>query len=139
MVRRSLARQQRQGGNKLRTYRIFKKDCTPDIISRSNRRNLTRLRCGVLPLHVETGRFNRPSTPLPDRLCQFCDKIEDELHFLLHCPFYDDLRYSLLSKFHPNNNDILHLQSVMTSTSSHVILASTINSMFSRRMHVIKS
>ena len=33
----------------------------------------------------------------------------------------------------------LYLRDIMASTSSYVILASTINSMFSRRMHFIKS
>ena len=54
---------------------------------------LSRLRTGSLPLEVETGRYN--NVPLENRLrkqCQVC--VEDEIHFTVDCPFYDDLRYT---------------------------------------------
>ena len=125
-------------GNKLRTYRLFKKDCRPEpylkqIISRNKRRNLSRLRCGVLPLHIETGRFHRPPTPLNDRTCPFCTEIENEIHFIFNCYFYEDLRYNLTNQLQADDV-VSKLQTVMNSTNSHD-LSSTINSMYSRRMY----
>ena len=60
-------------GNKLRTYRCFKsrlvtEDYVKLIIPRHERRILSMLRCGTLPLHVETGRWCRPVKPLDQRI-----------------------------------------------------------------------
>ena len=55
---------------------------------------MTRLRLGILPLEIETGRF----TPIYDtaikknrkrlRICKLCDieSCEDEFHFIFICP-----------------------------------------------------
>jgi hypothetical protein len=41
--------------------------------------------------------ITRPKIPLNERKCIFCNKnsVEDEIHFLLDCDFYSDLRYAL--------------------------------------------
>ena len=43
------------------------------------------MKCGVLPLAIETGRFKNIAREL--RFCKVCDKniIESEYHHLLHC------------------------------------------------------
>ena len=49
---------------------------------------LAKLRIGVLPLAIETGRHSRPSTPLDQRLCKLCNikyVLESEGHFLVVC------------------------------------------------------
>ena len=52
----------------------------------------------ILPLTVEVGRFN--SVPEDERLCTLCNLnvIEDELHFVFHCPLYDEARQFLFQK-----------------------------------------
>ena len=39
-----------------------------------------------------------------DRLCSLCDlnEIENEIHFIFYCPFYDSLRQRLFNKVDPN-------------------------------------
>ncbi len=56
---------------------------------------LLKLRCGILPLHIERRRYT--NIALENRLCEFCEKnvIEDEKHFICSCSFYNDLRNSL--------------------------------------------
>ena len=51
--------------------------------------------CGILPLSVETDRFN--AIPLEFRPCVFCDDnvVEDEYHFFFSSNLYNDLRSSL--------------------------------------------
>ena len=44
---------------------------------------MAQFRCGILPLRIETGRF-------------VVESPEDEKHFLLNCPFYDDIINQLL-------------------------------------------
>ena len=66
-------------GNKLRTYRCFKsrfitEDYVKLNIPRHELRILSMLRCGTLPLHVETGRWCRPVKPLDQRICTYCNQ-----------------------------------------------------------------
>ena len=56
---------------------------------------LTRFCCSSHVLNIEMGRRN--GILLEDRLCAFCENnvfvvIEDEYHFLLHCPRYNTIR-----------------------------------------------
>lgn len=82
---------------KLRTYRLFKSEYTCEnyvsmIMSKSLRSFIAQLRCGVLPLRIETGRFR--NLAVDDRLCIFCDLgvVETETHFCFVCPLYSCIR-----------------------------------------------
>ena len=87
---------------KLRTYRQFKtKFGTENYIkinlTRTSRSFLAQFRTGVLPLHIETGRFvgKKPE----ERTCFLCKtEPETEEHFLLKCPSYLSLRLMWLQK-----------------------------------------
>ena len=52
---------------------------------------------------IETGRFS--NLPPESRLCNYCDKnvIEDELHFLIECNNYDELRSTFYEKCRQEN------------------------------------
>ena len=85
---------------KLRTYTKFKSvfSVEPYLLMnlpKSKRCLLAQLRIGVLPLAVETGRYYRK--PLDTRTCLVCNSnsIEDELHFICHCPRYEIYRNEL--------------------------------------------
>jgi hypothetical protein len=59
-----------------------------------------------------TGRYNGNGTSREDRFCQFCPSlVEDEMHFLLRCAKYQNIRTSYNSLFQKeegtNDNDIL--------------------------------
>jgi hypothetical protein len=94
---------------KLRFYRNFKycKETEAFVYcvhNRSQRSILAQLRCGILPLKVETGRFNQ--IPLEFRLCTLCDQnsVEDECHFLFDCTLYDEIRtkyFRYILQLHP--------------------------------------
>ena len=60
---------------------------------------MAKLRLGVLPIRLETGRNQRPILPADQRLCQQCSLgvPEDEVHFTLECPRNQILREKLLS------------------------------------------
>ena len=63
-----------------------------------NRCLLAQFRLGILPLHIETGRF--VNTPLENRICNLCNlnEIENEYHFIMVCPLYAEYRTVLFSK-----------------------------------------
>ena len=136
-------------GNKLRTYRLYKSDLETELyvklaIQRDHRRILAMFRCGNLPLHVETGRFARPKLSVEQRTCFHCiDSVEDELHFLIDCPFYDDMRRKMFHKAQLCNRDFILYDSTakMIFLLNHVnmqpILASTLFDMFQRRKRTI--
>ena len=135
-----------ENGNKLRTYRLYKTDLiTEDYVNismdRSHRRILARFRSGSLPLFIETGRYAKPKVPLNERKCKFCsaEMVEDELHFLLGCDFYSDLRRPLLDKAKLCNTDFQVLSHkdqfifIMNHINLQRCLASTLCQMFKRR------
>jgi hypothetical protein len=45
-------------------------------------------------LHIETGRYTRPITPVENRICSNCNSksVEDEIHFLMYCPKFENHR-----------------------------------------------
>ena len=56
---------------------------------------MAQLRLGILPLAIETGRFNQ--TPANERFCYFCKtEVEDEFHFICKCNLYNDIRNNLI-------------------------------------------
>ena len=68
-------------------------------------------RTGVLPLQIETGRYDK--TPLENRICKLCrtNVIEDEYHMLCICPIYNDARTDMyntirqIDTYFPGNHD----------------------------------
>ena len=83
-------------GHKLRTYALLKNE-----IGRENyldvirnvpiRTQLTKFRLSDHNLEIEKGRHRGVGAEL--RFCPFCkNKVENEAHFLIGCPTYEDLR-----------------------------------------------
>ena len=79
------------GGNKLRSYRLFKKefDIEPYLLnvrSTTLHVSMTRLRVGCHSLEIERGRYHKPqSIPVCQRLCEKCNMIEDEIFISCVC------------------------------------------------------
>lgn len=101
------------GGNKLRTYKLFKNSYETEdyvknhLLSRTRRSSLAKFRCGVAPLRIETGRYERIS--YDERNCFNCKtKVENEEHALLECPLYDDIRNELFSKIEMSTFELLN-------------------------------
>lgn len=90
------------GRNKLRTYKMFKNTYSVEayvktVMPKCYRSALAKFRCGVAPIRVETGRYER--LPLGERLCPLCnDDIETELHIITSCHIYNDLRDQLYKR-----------------------------------------
>ena len=102
---------------KLRTYIKFKKNfhIEPYIKITTNRYErslLAKLRCGILQLHIETGRFNQ--TKLEDRKCNICNnnEVEDEYHFVCVCKEYDNERQILFQNISFLDHEFSNLTSV---------------------------
>ena len=83
---------------KLRTYSKFKRKFEIEnyLLTVKDwfiKKNITRFRISAHNLKIETGRHRRPEkTPLEERVCELCNKIEDEIHLMLYCKIYDSER-----------------------------------------------
>ena len=86
----------------LKTLLILKDNfvCEDYLLSVSNignRTALTKFRLSNHNLMIEKGRYT--NIQLCDRSCPFCpDKVESEIHFLIQCPIYTELRREMLDK-----------------------------------------
>ena len=129
-------------GNKLRTYRLHKDRISTEPyvtanISRYERSILAKLRSGTLPLEVETGRYRQ--VPLDERTCKLCQaSIENEIHFLVDCHFYNDIRYELFNllsiEFPDFNDQPSTVKYILIMLSSHMVMVGkTVLKMYSRR------
>ena len=109
-----LIKKQIQGGYKLRTYKLTKNDYKMETylyhisdhevrrdltkLRCSNhevRRDLTKLRCSNHSILIEQGRYSKLN--VGERLCKKCNKVEDEIHFLIECKLYDSVRKKFFS------------------------------------------
>ena len=66
-------------------------------------KNLCSIYGRILILMIETGRHKQ--LKIKERICKSCHlrKIEDEIHFLLECPAYDNIREEFLKKLIDEN------------------------------------
>ena len=77
-------------------------------------KTLTKFRLSDHKLMIEEGRKQRPRINRADRLCLFCSKLEDEIHFLIYCKRYKEERtemYEKIEKFFPNFRRIIDSKS----------------------------
>ena len=83
-----------------RTYKCFKFDyiCEPYLLKVTNfrhRQSLARLRTSTHALHIEADRHKKQIPNVSERKCDFCNILEDELHFMTTCPLYNEKRNKL--------------------------------------------
>ena len=93
---------------KLRTYCLFKENVdTEDYVAKLNQRYerslFSQFRHGILPLKIETGRFQKLS--VEERRCEYCtdNVIEDEMHFICTCSLYTEFRTKLFNRAQESN------------------------------------
>ena len=91
-------------GKKLRTLNCLKmslvlRNMLNWLCQKKYRSALCKFRCGVAPIRIETGRYERLN--VTDRISNICDnhdnEIEDEKHVIMKCTLYNDLRETLFS------------------------------------------
>ena len=119
---------------KLRTYKRFKSEFKIEpYLTETHNTNYTialaRLRTSAHNLHIEKGRHTVPTTDISKRTCTFCNlnAIDDEPHFLIHCPFHAVLRNKLLKIF---ENDIPEFLSMSDSDRFVYIMSSESRDVF---------
>ena len=94
----------------MRTFVLFKDFQTlpPHVgkpLSFIERKTISKLRLGILPIRLETARYLRPVVPENERLC-YCNsgEVESEFYVLFKCQKYNNLREAWLSKLTKPDN-----------------------------------
>ena len=96
--------------SKCDTYRLFKNIIHTELYLsclnvKKYRICLSRFRCSCHELQIEKGRY--VNIPREQRICKLCNLnvTEDEYHFLLVCPIYNNLRKKYIKeKYYVNPN-----------------------------------
>ena len=87
----------------LRTYKTIKTEFKLEPYLRlvkdfKYRHAITKIRTSSHNLEIERGRYNRPKTPIEQRLCFVCNCVESELHFMTACDLNSAERETLYSR-----------------------------------------
>ena len=83
---------------------VFKFETYLDVINDFKKRQcFSKLRMSANNLDIEAGRFGKNKIPRSDRHCKYClslgiQVIEDEVHFVISCPQFQDERKCLETK-----------------------------------------
>ena len=86
------------------------------------RSTLARLRCGMLALNCRSLPFIDTSVSNTSVCCPYCeDSVENEVHFVLVCPLYDELREIYIPKKYVRNPSLFRLSLLLSCPSPTVI------------------
>ena len=82
-------------------------------VTRLQRSILSQLKFGILPLKIETDRYQEIKPE--DRVCKICNlnQPEDEIHFIFTCPAF--------SKGRMSNSKLLNLQTLTFGSEIHYL------------------
>ena len=73
-------------------------------------------------LCIETGRWTKPNrTPVNERICTLCNKLEDEFHFIIECTRYVDLRKQFIKQYYWVRPSMHKFIELMKSDNKNVI------------------
>jgi hypothetical protein len=110
--------------SKADTYKVFKItpkfekyfECIKNI---KHLKAFTKLRLSDHNLMIEEGRRRRPILPRNERLCNTCNKLEDEIHFLIDC---DKYKYERLEKFKTITEEVPNFELMPDSKAKFIFL-----------------
>ena len=86
------------------------------VHNRKNRNALAKLRLSSHSLMIESGRHN--GIARENRRCSLCNEndIEDEYHFVLICPTYNELRSMYIKRYFTNNPSMFKFIELLNSS-----------------------
>ena len=131
--------------DKLDSYRNFKVTLEPErylfVVSIPHHRSqLSRFRCSSHCLRIETDRKN--NIDRNERICPLCSlgEVEDEYHFLLKCPFFDNFRVKFIPLYYFTPPSFQKFIDLLLSKNDHVLksVAAYLHHSFKLRYEIYK-
>ena len=94
-----------------------------DILTKKFRIATSRLRLSSHKLRIETGRYAPNRIDRNQRKCLLCNKndIEDEYHFVIICPFYDELRKTFIKSYYYRHPSVYKFVELMQSRNFKIV------------------
>ena len=84
--------------------------------------SFTRLRVSSHRLQIESGRWVKPNRiPVNERLCSFCDVLEDEFHFVLECRQYENLRKQYIPKYYCTRPSMCKFIELLNTNNKNIV------------------
>ena len=123
----------------LNVYSGFKSIFMPELylynsyLHKSLRNILTKFRCGVSEINSHRHKFSKNVNIMHCPLCDYCR--ESEIHFLLICTYYEDLRVFYLPQNVLSSRNLTTMNMLLSSNS--IMLAKCLQSMFIRRRELM--
>ena len=110
----------------LTTYKYFKTEFVFEkylnLLPERLRVPLSKLRLSAHCLRIETGRYGRARIDRNQRLCVLCNSdIEDEYHFVIKCPTYNDIRRKYISTAYIRNPSMYKFNELMSTDKKKVL------------------
>ena len=106
-------------------YRMFKTDvCMEPYVglklNRFVKQALIKFRCGISEIAVHSQRYKRPEDQ--NLVCRLCgSSIENEVHFVLCCPYLKELRTEFILPKYCENRCQSQLMLLLSSTNEEII------------------
>ena len=101
---------------------VFERSSYLDIVDNKKHRNIiAKLRLSSHKLSIETGRHQ--NIDRDQRKCILCNlnDIEDEFHFVLKCPYYNDVRNALIPKYYRIRPNMFKFIKLLNSSNKTVL------------------
>ena len=78
--------------------------------------------CMGFNMILKSGRWTKPTrTPLEERLCYLCNTLEDECHFVLECPAYNEFRCKYIHKYYWKRPSMSKFTELMTTDNKPIL------------------
>ena len=113
-------------------YRFNKRPSYVDICRyKSDRSTICKFRVSAHSLAIERGRYK--NIPVSDRICNSCQltQVEDELHFFIYCPEYNNFRHAFINKIKKSIKNFNSLTenniNLIFNSNSYIVLKATID------------
>ncbi len=90
-----------------------------DITVMKFRTAFARLKVSSHRLAIESGRWNR--TPVNNRICEVCARLEDEYHFILECVMYADIRIKYIRRYYRHRPNMAKFTELIKSENSEIV------------------
>ena len=103
----------------------FSYECYLDILPKSLRFHVTRIRISAHTLRIQTGRYGQNRIPRNERYCTFCNSLdlEDEYHFILICPCFIDNRKKYIKSYYYNRPSMYKFIELISSNNKIVLVS----------------
>lgn len=101
----------------------FEYEAYLNILPSNLRFFISKIRMCSHPLRIHTGRYGVNRVERNERYCTYCDMhdLEDEYHFVLICPRYNDIRQKYIKRYYCVNPSVIKFIELLNTNCKNVL------------------